>query len=59
MTDNESYQNLDYPARTRRASNRIGLQEIDEDGALWLSHGKVYSCRCSVFRRKGGCGINE
>ena len=44
MTDNESYQiDLDYPARTRQASNRIGLQEIDEDGALWLSPGKVYS----------------
>jgi hypothetical protein len=38
----------DYPKRTRRASNRIGLQEIDEDGTLWLSHGKVYTCRGSA-----------
>ena len=36
------------PKRTRRTSNRIGLEEIDEDGTRWLSHGKVYTCRGSV-----------
>jgi hypothetical protein len=34
--------------KRRRASNRIGLQEFDEDGNLWLSSGKTYSCTASA-----------
>jgi hypothetical protein len=48
MSD-EGYQVDNHPERGKRASNRIGLQEIDEDGALWLSHGKVYSCTGAAY----------
>jgi hypothetical protein len=33
-----------YPVHGKRISNRIGMQEIDEDGWVWLSHSKHYSC---------------
>ena len=35
----------DYPKRTKRISNRLGMREVDEqDGWVFLSHG-AYTCR--------------
>jgi hypothetical protein len=49
MTDEEfSLDNVD-PVHGKRISNRIGLQEVDEDGWVWLSHGKVYSCTGAAY----------
>jgi len=36
------------PKRTKRASNRIGLEETDEDGTVWLSSGIEYSIQGAV-----------
>ena len=33
-----------YPKRTRRASNRLGMKEHDEEGWELLSYG-AYTCR--------------
>ena len=41
-------QDINEPPRIRRASNRIGLEEIDRDGTRWLSSGKVYTCRGAI-----------